>query len=104
PETMVRRRRARRGRSRPARMGAAVTTGRATPAVSVVMPVYDGGAYLTEAVESILRQTFGDFELLAVEGNSNDASPAILSDFAARDGRVRVVPQSGRGLIAALNQ
>src|SRR5207244_929258 len=46
----------------------------------------------------------GDFELLAVEGNSNDASPAILSDFAARDGRVRVVPQSGRGLIAALNQ
>jgi hypothetical protein len=85
-------------------MGAAVTAGPAAPAVSVVMPVYNGAAYLAEAVESILAQTFGDFELLAVEGNSTDASPAILAGYAVRDGRVRVVPQTGHGLIAALNQ
>lgn len=85
-------------------MGADVTERATDPAISVVMPVYNGAAYLAEAVESILRQTFADFELLAVDGNSTDASPAILSDFVARDERVRVVSQRGRGLIAALNQ
>jgi hypothetical protein len=81
-----------------------VTASGAAPAVSVVMPVFNGAAYLSEAVSSILGQTFRDFELLAVEGNSTDASPAILADIAAQDARVQVVHQKGRGLIAALNQ
>jgi len=85
-------------------MGTAVTGSGAGLAVSVVMPVYNGAAYLAEAVESVLRQSFGDFELLAVEGNSADASPSILAEFAARDERVRVIRQTGRGLVAALNQ
>lgn len=81
-----------------------MTADRADPVVSVVMPVHNGAGYLAEAVESVLRQTFDDFELLAVDGNSTDASPAILGEFAARDERVRVIRQSGRGLVAALNQ
>lgn len=62
-----------------------------TPRVSVVMPVYNAEAYLTEAVESVLNQTFRDFELLAVDDASTDRSPEILAAFARQDPRVRVL-------------
>jgi GT2 family glycosyltransferase len=73
------------------------------PQVSVILPVYNSEAYLAAAVESILNQSFEDFELIAVEGGSSDRSPEILSGFAGRDARVRVVRQSARGLVGALN-
>lgn len=67
------------------------------PHVSVVMTVYNGEAYLAEAVASVLGQDFQDFELLVVDDASTDASPRILQDFAGRDPRVRVIRQQRNG-------
>lgn len=75
-----------------------------TPAVSVCMPVYNGERYLREAVDSILNQSFGDFELLILDGGSTDGSPAILQDYAARDPRIRLTSRPGMRLTASLNE
>jgi glycosyltransferase involved in cell wall biosynthesis len=68
------------------------------------MPVYNGERYLREAVDSILNQSFGDFELLILDGGSTDGSPAILRDYAARDPRIRLTSRPGMGLTASLNE
>jgi len=57
------------------------------PSVSVLMPIHNGEPTLTEAVESVLAQTFGDFELIAVDDGSTDSSLAKLQSFARRDPR-----------------
>ncbi len=61
------------------------------PAVSVVLPVLNGGAHLAEAIDSILSQTLDDLELIVVDDGSEDLSRQILADFAARDPRVRPI-------------
>ena len=61
------------------------------PAVSVVMPVYNGEKYVAEAIESILEQTFSDFELIIVDDGSQDRTAAIIRSYAARDDRIRCV-------------
>jgi hypothetical protein len=58
------------------------------PRVTVLMPVYNGEKYLEEAVESILRQTFRDFELLIVDDGSLDSTPDLLAGYEPRDPRV----------------
>jgi hypothetical protein len=75
----------------------------AGPTVSVVLPVHNGEPYLAEAIDSILGQTFGDFELIAVDDASTDNSRRRLDDAAARDSRVCVVDGADRGLVGALN-
>lgn len=75
-----------------------------TSAVSVLMPVYNGEQFLAEAIESILGQTFADFEFLIVDDGSTDNSPTILADYASRDPRIRVVTQANAGIVAALNR
>jgi glycosyltransferase involved in cell wall biosynthesis len=72
------------------------------PAVTVLMSVHDGAAYLKEAVDSVLGQTFRDFELVVVDDGSTDATPGLLAAYA--DPRLRVVRQENRGLAAALNR
>jgi glycosyltransferase involved in cell wall biosynthesis len=68
------------------------------PAISVVMPVYNGEAFLAEAIESILNQTFADFEFIIVDNGSTDKTPEILSRYASRDARIRVHQQEERGV------
>jgi glycosyltransferase involved in cell wall biosynthesis len=68
------------------------------------MPVYNGDRYLTEAIESILMQTFTDFEFLIIDDGSTDRSPQILRHYAAQDDRIRLISRENRGLIATLNQ
>ena len=75
-----------------------------SPVISVLLPVYNAQQYLAEAVQSVLDQTFGDFELLALDDGSTDGSLALLRDFAARDFRVRVLTRENRGLVATLNE
>lgn len=58
------------------------------PTVSVVMPVYNGEPYLGEAVESILNQTFTDFEFIIIDDGSTDNTWSILQSYAARDKRI----------------
>jgi hypothetical protein len=80
------------------------SVGAAAPTVSVILPVYNGEPYLAEAVESILGQTFGDFELIAIcDPSSIDNSRSLLDDVARRDSRVCVLEGPVRSLVAALN-
>jgi len=80
---------------------------RATPAaprVSVVMTVYNSECYLAEAVESVLTQTFSDFELIVIDDGSADGSLPILRQFEKRDRRVRVVSRPNTGIVGAANE
>ena len=58
--------------------------------VSIVTPVYNGGRFLRECIESALSQTHGDFEYIILDNASTDDTRAIVQEFAARDGRIRV--------------
>lgn len=73
------------------------------PLISVIVPVYNTAPFLRECVDSLLHQTFSDFELLLVDDGSTDDSPAICDDYAARDNRIRVIHQENRGLSGARN-
>ncbi|MFN4243199.1 MAG: glycosyltransferase family 2 protein [Tepidisphaerales bacterium] len=73
------------------------------PTVSVLMPVYNAQRYLREAVDSVLGQTFTDFELIAVDDGSTDGSLAILREYERKDGRVRVISRPNTGIVGALN-
>jgi glycosyltransferase involved in cell wall biosynthesis len=66
-------------------------TGAAAPRLSVVMPVHNAAPYLDASVGSILAQTFTDFELVALDDGSTDASAGLLRDWVKRDSRVRLV-------------
>ena len=73
-----------------------------TPKVSVFMPVYNAGIDLIEAVQSILDQTFTDFEFVIVNDGSTDNSIELLQQF--NDKRIRIINNDGnKGLIASLN-
>ena len=69
-----------------------------TVAVSVLMPVYNARPYVAEAVESVLGQTLGDFELLIVDDGSTDGSTEVLRRLAGRDPRIRLVVRENRGV------
>ncbi len=64
-----------------------------TPALSIIMPVFNGEQYLADCIGSILSQSFGDFELLCVNNGSTDRSQEILDYFARRDARVKPLYQ-----------
>ena len=73
------------------------------PRVTVVMPAFNVAPYLREAVDSVLAQTCGDWELLIVNDGSTDETPAIAHDYARRDPRIRVIDQQNCGLACARN-
>lgn len=60
------------------------------PAVSVIMSVYNGEAYLKEAIESVIQQTFKNWELIVINDCSADSTAQILQDFSQKDERIRV--------------
>jgi glycosyltransferase involved in cell wall biosynthesis len=68
------------------------------------MPVYNAERYLAAAVESILAQSFRDFEFLIINDGSTDDSQAILERYAVADPRIRLVSRENRGLVATLNE
>ena len=61
------------------------------PEISVLMPVYNGGDFVSEAIASILDQTFDNIELIAVDDASTDGSLKILEDYSKKDGRIKVI-------------
>ncbi len=75
----------------------------AAPKISVIMPVHNGERHLREAIESILVQTFPDFELLVMDDGSMDQTPQILDEFAQKDNRIKVFRQKNKGLVEGLN-
>jgi glycosyltransferase involved in cell wall biosynthesis len=74
------------------------------PAISVLMSAYNSERYVRQAVESILNQTFRDFELILIDDGSKDASPAILKALADRDSRIRLIARENKGLTRTLNE
>ena len=64
---------------------------RLIPKISVAIPVYNGGAFISECIESILTQAFRDFKLIITEDNSVDATPRICNGYAQQDSRVRYI-------------
>jgi polysaccharide pyruvyl transferase CsaB len=72
--------------------------------VSIVLPVYNGEAYLAEALDSILAQTYQHFEVIAVNDGSVDKTKEILDKYARQDNRIQVIHQENRKLPAALNR
>jgi glycosyltransferase involved in cell wall biosynthesis len=74
------------------------------PLITVAMSVFDNAPYLAHAIESILAQTFGDFEFLIVNDGSRDGSGDIIDRFAREDSRIRPIHQANAGLIVSLNR
>jgi hypothetical protein len=74
------------------------------PVVTVLMPVYNAERFVARTVDSILAQTFGDFEFLIINDGSTDRTPEILRDYARRDERIRLVSRPNTGYVVALNE
>jgi glycosyltransferase involved in cell wall biosynthesis len=74
------------------------------PTVSVVMSVFNGEPYLHEALESILNQTFRDFEFIIINDGSTDGSATVLESYRKSDSRLRVYHQENRGVGESLNR
>lgn len=74
-----------------------------TPVISVIVPVYKAERYLNECIDSILAQTFSDFELILVDDESPDRSGEICDQYAAKDTRIRVIHKPNGGVSSARN-
>jgi len=77
------------------------TEGQEVPRVSVVLPTYDSARFLGKAIQSVLDQTFQDWELIVVDDGSTDNTRDVVAAF--QDPRIRYVHQENRGAAAALN-
>lgn len=74
------------------------------PLVSVVMSVYNAEEYLAEAIDSILKQEFTDFEFIIINDGSTDNSFSIIDEFKSLDKRIIFISRENKGLIASLNE
>ena len=79
-------------------------TSSTSPAISVAMSVYNGQRFLAEAIDSVLTQSFADFEFLILDDGSTDSTRAIITSYAAIDSRIRPICRENRGLVASLNE
>lgn len=74
------------------------------PRISVVMSVYNARDFVRDAIVSILKQTYTDFEFIIVNDGSSDGSADIIEELATTDARIRVISRENRGLVASLNE
>jgi glycosyltransferase involved in cell wall biosynthesis len=74
-----------------------------TPTISVVMSVYNGAPFLGKAIESILSQSFSDFEFIIINDGSTDDTASILESYAGIDTRIRIFSHKNKGLTESLN-
>lgn len=73
------------------------------PTVSIIVPVYNTEQYLSRCIDSILAQTFTDFELILIDDGSTDGSGEICDDYAQKDSRIIVIHQENSGVSSARN-
>ena len=74
-----------------------------TPTISVIVPVYNTEKYLRRCIDSVLAQTYADFELLLIDDGSKDKSGEICDEYAQKDARVRVFHMENGGVSSARN-
>jgi glycosyltransferase involved in cell wall biosynthesis len=72
--------------------------------ISVILPVYNAELYLSKSVDSILGQTFTDFEFIIINDGSTDRSLGLLEKYAQQDSRIKLISRENRGLISTLNE
>ncbi|MBU3612839.1 glycosyltransferase [Polynucleobacter sp. MG-27-Goln-C1] len=77
---------------------------KSSPVVTVALPVFNAEKYLAESIESILNQTFTNFELIVINDGSTDNSSDILRSYAAKDARIRLIERENAGLSNTLNE
>ena len=75
-----------------------------TPKFSIVVPLYNKGPHVKRSLDSVLSQKVQDFEVIVVDGGSDDNGPIIVENFASMDPRIRLVQQEGAGVSCARNQ
>lgn len=75
-----------------------------SPLITVIVPAYNQESYLSEAIESILAQTYSNLEVIIIDDGSQDQTYAICQSYQARDRRIRTLSQSNRGPSAARNR
>lgn len=71
--------------------------------ISIIVPIYNADRYLSRCIESILHQTYTNFELLLIDDGSIDKSGAICDGYALRDTRIKVYHKSNGGVSSARN-
>lgn len=71
--------------------------------VSVIVPVYNAEKYLTKAIDSLVRQTLEDIEIILVDDGSTDNSPRICDEYAQKDDRIVVIHKKNSGQAIARN-
>lgn len=71
--------------------------------ISVIIPVYNAEKYLAETLDSVLNQTFTDFEVIAVNDGSTDNSLNILNEYGNKDSRIKIFSNSNSGVSTARN-
>lgn len=75
-----------------------------SPFFSVIVPVYNVSQYLRRCIDSVLSQSYGDFELLLVDDGSSDDSGVICDEYAEKDGRIKVFHKENGGVSSARNK
>lgn len=73
------------------------------PFLSIIVPVYNVESYLRDSLNSLLNQTFPDYEVICVNDGSTDNSLNILEEFSKKDARIKVISQENKGLSATRN-
>ena len=71
--------------------------------VSVIIPIYNAGAYLRRCLDSITGQTYENIEIICVDDGSSDDSGAICDEYAERDARIHVIHKENGGVSSARN-
>ena len=74
------------------------------PLVSILMPVYNCAPFLKSAIESILNQTYKNFELIVIDDGSTDTSLKVIKHYASIDKRIRFVSRENKGLVDTINE
>lgn len=74
-----------------------------TPPISIIIPIYNTEKYLEQCLESIVNQTFADFEAICIDDGSTDGSPKIMDAFTATDTRFKVIHKQNAGYGSAVN-
>ena len=71
--------------------------------VSIITPCYNGAKYISETIDSVIAQTYTEWEMIIVDDGSKDNSAQIISGYAAKDSRIRLISQENSGSAAARN-